>query len=81
MAEIAGALADREPFDHFREGEKKETDFFFPSLSGSFFHLYFIVLDIFERRGLDGAFCLICLGLKIFFSPSSSLSDHYGILI
>lgn len=60
MAEIAGTLADRELFDHFREGGKKKKKLiFFLSLSGSLFRLYFIVLDIFERRGLDGAFCLI----------------------
>ena len=57
---LPGRWPEREAFDHFRKEKKKKNLIFFPPLppSESLFWLYFIVLDIFERRGSDGAFCL-----------------------
>lgn len=84
MAEPARALDGKAAFDHLGEGKGKNTNWFLPTvLRGSLFCFYFIVLDIFERRGLDAGFVSL-LGLIFFFFfpsfPSSSLSGHYGIL-
>jgi hypothetical protein len=71
---LPGHWPEGEPFDHLGGGGGEETDFFFsPLLSGSLFRLYFIVLDIFERRGLDGAFVSL-LGFPIFHFLHPSLA-------
>lgn len=54
---LPGRWPEREAFDHFRK-EKKKRFFYPPPPSESLFWLNFIVLDIFERRGSDGAFGL-----------------------
>lgn len=69
MAEPARALDGKAAFDHLGEGKGKNTNWFLPTvLRGSLFCFYFIVLDIFERRGLDAGFVSL-LGLIFFFFP------------
>lgn len=69
---MPGRWSEREPFDHL--GGEKKTDFFFFFVALRIALLpYFIVLDIFERRGLNGAFCSF-LGFNIIFLLHPSLA-------
>lgn len=64
---LPGRWTERQPLIILEKEKEKNTNWFLPTvLRGLLFCLYFIVLDIFERRGLDAGFVSL-LGLIFFF--------------